>query len=90
MANDIFYATGRRKRSVARVWIFIGQKGFTINGKEPLDYLKRENLQMIVEQPLKTSRLSTQFRIRADVQGGGACRSGGGRTSWYLQSPCSV
>jgi small subunit ribosomal protein S9 len=71
MSDDVFYATGRRKSAVARVWVFPGQKGFTINGKEPLQYLKRSDLQVMVEQPLKAIRLASQFRVRANVHGGG-------------------
>lgn len=72
-----FYATGRRKEAVARVWIFPGQKGFTINGEASMKYLNRANLQMIVEQPLKAVNLLNQVRIRARVQGGGTSGQAG-------------
>ncbi len=68
---DVFYATGRRKKSIARVWIFPGEKGFTINGKDSAKYLKRANLQMIVEQPLEAVKPKEGVRIRARVMGGG-------------------
>ena len=77
MADTTFYGTGRRKCSVARVWLFQGQKGFTINGQETADYLKRPNLQVMVEEPLKATRLLTQFRVRADVRGGGLAGQAG-------------
>ena len=72
-----FYATGRRKRSIARVWIFPGQKGITINGQEFSEYLKRANLEVIVQQPLKLAQLVDQFRVRAEVHGGGIAGQAG-------------
>ena len=71
MPETPYYGTGRRKSAVARVWLFQGQKGMTVNGQELGQYLKRANLQMLVEQPLKTTQLFDQFRVRADVSGGG-------------------
>ncbi len=75
--TNSFYGTGRRKNAIARVWIFPGQTGFTINGNTPQFYLQRANLEMIVGQPLKTAALSEQFRIRAEVSGGGTAGQAG-------------
>lgn len=72
-----FYGTGRRKNAIARVWIFPGQTGFTINGNTPQFYLQRANLEMIVGQPMKTAQLTEQFRIRAEVTGGGTAGQAG-------------
>lgn len=72
-----FYATGRRKQAIARVWIFPGQKGFSINGREVPQYLQRANLQMLVEQPLKATQSQDKFRIRANVVGGGLAGQAG-------------
>ncbi len=77
MSDTTFYGTGRRKSSVARVWLFASQQGFTINGRENAEYLRRPNLQMIVEEPLKSTRLLNQFRVRADVRGGGLAGQAG-------------
>ena len=71
------YATGRRKEAVARVWLFQGQKGISVNGQELGEYLKRVNLQVLVEQPLKTSQMGEQFGIRAQVRGGGLAGQAG-------------
>jgi len=73
----VYYGTGRRKEAIARVWIFSGPKGISINGAEALDYLKRVNLQVLVEQPLKATQLLDQFRIRANVHGGGMAGQAG-------------
>jgi small subunit ribosomal protein S9 len=71
MASTIFYGTGRRKEAIARVWLFENQKGMTINGHPSLEYLQSDLLQMMVDQPLKTSRLHEKFRVRVSAQGGG-------------------
>jgi len=75
--SDIISATGRRKRSIARVWIFPGQKGFTINGQASEKYLKRANLQMVVDQPIEAVKPKETIRIRARVQGGGIAGQAG-------------
>ena len=72
-----FYGTGRRKSAIARVWIFPEEKGISINGQQSLSYLKRLNLQAIVEQPLRKSNLLESFRIRARVSGGGIAGQAG-------------
>ncbi len=72
-----FYATGRRKRAIARVWLFQGQKGFTINGQDFVDYLKRGSLKIQAESPLKAAGLSDQFRVRVSTCGGGLAGQAG-------------
>ena len=72
-----YYATGRRKHAIARVWAFSGEKGISVNGKDLADYLKRDNLRVLVEQPLKTAQLFDKFRIRARVNGGGLAGQAG-------------
>ena len=74
---DIIYATGRRKSAIARVWIFPGQKGFTINGEDSAKYLKRANLQMVVDQPIQAVSPKEVLRIRARVLGGGIAGQAG-------------
>ena len=74
---EIIYATGRRKSAIARVWIFPGQKGFTINGQDSAKYLKRANLQMVVDQPIQAVSPKEVVRIRARVVGGGIAGQAG-------------
>ncbi|MBU9888611.1 MAG: 30S ribosomal protein S9 [Candidatus Omnitrophica bacterium] len=76
-SSSAIYATGRRKSAIARVWLFPGQKGFTVNGQDSDKYLKRANLQMLVDQPLKTANLQGQVRVRARVEGGGVAGQAG-------------
>ena len=77
MPDAVYYATGRRKAAVARVWLFPGQKGILLNGQESAQYLKRGNLQVLVEQPLKLTQLLDQFRVRAKIHGGGVAGQAG-------------
>ena len=74
---EVIYATGRRKSSIARVWIFPGQKGFKINGEDSAKYLKRANLQMVVDQPIQAVSPKEVPRIRARVMGGGIAGQAG-------------
>lgn len=71
MPETTYYATGRRKNSIARVWVVPGQKGITINRRDSREYLKRSNLQMIIEQPLQTIQALDRFQVKAMVHGGG-------------------
>ena len=77
MPETPFYATGRRKRSIARVWLFRGQKGFLINGEDAIQYLHREALRIVSDYPLRITKLADQFRIRANVHGGGKAGQAG-------------
>lgn len=65
------YATGRRKTSVARVWLFPGTGKITVNGKELLDYFGRRTLDMIIRQPFLVTKTEGQYDVRATVRGGG-------------------
>ena len=65
------YGTGRRKSSVARVFIKSGKGEITVNGK-PIDaYFARETSRMIVRQPLELTNHGTTFDIKVNVSGGG-------------------
>lgn len=75
--KTVLYATGRRKASIARVWLHHGKKGMSINGQESQDYLKRDSLQMMIESPLKEANLLEEFRINAKVHGGGIAGQAG-------------
>lgn len=66
-----FYATGRRKNSIARVRLFPGSGKIEVNKKSLIDYFKRETLKMIIEQPLDVTESIGKFDIIVDVKGGG-------------------
>lgn len=71
MAEILASARGRRKSATANVKLFPGSGEITINGRPILDYLKRETLVMIVEQPLAVTETTGQFNIVASTKGGG-------------------
>ena len=69
--QDSFYATGRRKSSTAKVWLFKGTGKVIINKSLPLDYLGIERLVKLVNQPIKVLDLINKYDIRIDINGGG-------------------
>ena len=69
--KDAKYATGRRKRSIARVWIKKGSGKIFVNGKEMIQYFKRPAHQMIVTKPLEEVNVMSQYDVKCNVKGGG-------------------
>ena len=65
------YATGKRKNSIARVWLKKGEGNISINGKSLNDYFSRPVLQMIVNQPLEVIQSVGGYDVMATVKGGG-------------------
>ena len=65
------YATGKRKNSIARVWLKRGKGEVTINGKTVDKYFSRPVLQMIVNQPIEVIQSTGSYEIKATVKGGG-------------------
>ena len=65
------YATGRRKNSIARVWLKRGTGKIEINGKSLDKYFSRPVLQMVVNQPLSVVQSEDGYEITATVKGGG-------------------
>ena len=77
MAEDLFYATGRRKTSVARVYLKRGQGTIRINNRLLEDYFGRETARMIVHQPFHVTRTLGDFDIVVNVKGGGSSGQAG-------------
>ena len=71
MIGEYNYGTGRRKTSVARVFIRRGTGKITVNGRDLDTYFSRESGRMIVRQPLVVADAATTFDIRVNVHGGG-------------------
>ena len=69
--KDRAYATGKRKNSIARVWLTRGNGDITINGKSLNLYFSRPVLQMVVNQPLNVIQSEEGYEIKATVKGGG-------------------
>lgn len=71
MAQIKYYATGRRKTSVAKVWIMPGTGKITVNDKKMEEYFPLETLRIIVKQPLTLTETLSKFDVIAKVMGGG-------------------
>ncbi len=71
MANTKYYGTGRRKKSVARVYLKPGTGKITINKRDIDDYLGFETLKIIVRQPLVATDTTDKFDVLVNVKGGG-------------------
>ena len=71
MNEERYYATGKRKTSVARVWLKQGEGKITINKRSIDDYLKRETAKMIIRQPLELTETLGKFDVYVNVRGGG-------------------
>ncbi|MBM3407180.1 MAG: 30S ribosomal protein S9 [Betaproteobacteria bacterium] len=71
MIGDYYYGTGRRKTSVARVFLKRGTGKVVVNGR-PLDqYFARETGRMVVRQPLELTQNMGLFDVKVNVHGGG-------------------
>jgi small subunit ribosomal protein S9 len=71
MPDKVFYATGRRKTSVARVYLKEGKGDFLINDCALDDYFGRETARMIVLQPFRVTETLGKFDAEVNVRGGG-------------------
>jgi len=71
MAAISFYATGKRKTSIARVWLKPGVGIIVVNNKTLDDYFGRETSKMVVKQPLELTETIGKFDIKVTVRGGG-------------------
>ena len=69
--KDSKYATGRRKQSVARVWVKKGTGKIFVNGKEMNKYFKRPVHQILVVKPLQEINAPTGYDVKCNVRGGG-------------------
>ncbi len=69
--ENAYYATGRRKRAVARTWIKPGNGDIQINGRTLEDYIPVESARLIMMQPLTLTNNTGSFDINIKVNGGG-------------------
>ena len=69
--KDSKYATGRRKKSIAKVWLKKGSGNIHVNGKKMVEYFKKINLQISVLRPLAIVKRENEFDVRCSVKGGG-------------------
>ena len=69
--KDSKYATGRRKTSIAKIWLKKGSGKIYVNGKNYADYFKRANHQMQLLRPFEIISQPTNYDVRCSVKGGG-------------------
>lgn len=77
MALAIYYGTGRRKTSVARVRLVPGEGNVIINGREMKEYFGLKTLELIVRQPLHLTETVDKYDVIAQVEGGGSSGQAG-------------
>ena len=70
-ANGKFYGTGRRKSSIARVYLVPGNGNITINKRSLDEYFGLETLKVVVKQPLALTETTEKFDVLVNVHGGG-------------------
>ena len=69
--KDSKYATGRRKKSIAKIWVKRGSGNIHVNGKKMADYFKKANLQIAIYRPLTITKRENEYDVRCSVKGGG-------------------
>ena len=69
--NDSKYATGRRKKSIAKVWLKRGSGNIHVNGKKMIDYFQKQNLQIAIFRPFTITNRQNEFDVKCMVKGGG-------------------
>ena len=77
MAKERFYGTGRRKKSIARVYLVPGTGKVTINKRDIDEYFGLETLKLIVRQPLAATQTADKFDVLVNVRGGGTTGQAG-------------
>ena len=76
-ANGAFYGTGRRKSSVARVYLTPGNGKVIVNKRELDDYFGQETLKVIINQPFKVTNTEGKYDVKVNVKGGGTTGQAG-------------
>jgi small subunit ribosomal protein S9 len=71
MSEDRFYATGKRKNAIARVWLKPGTGKIVINDRQIGDYFGRQTSRMVIMQPFELTQTAGRFDAVASVRGGG-------------------
>ncbi len=69
--KDSKYATGRRKRSIAKVWVKKGSGTIYVNGKKMIEYFQKANHQMAISRPLTLTKREKEYDVKCSVKGGG-------------------
>lgn len=73
VAAPLAHGVGRRKSSIARVWLRAGKGAIQVNGKDFKDYFKTEVTRLAASTPFRVIPVESQFDIEANISGGGHC-----------------
>ena len=84
--KDSKYATGRRKKSIAKIWLKKGSGNIHVNGLKMSDYFKRPVHQLIVNRPLEISEASNSYDVKCSVKGGGLSGQAGAIILWISKA----
>jgi len=87
---DKYYGTGRRKKSIARVYVEAGTGKITINKKDIDDYFGMETLKMIVRAPFAATETSGKYDVNVTVRGGGFTGQAGAIRHGLSRALCKV
>ncbi|TDJ43888.1 MAG: 30S ribosomal protein S9 [Gammaproteobacteria bacterium] len=77
MSTEVYYGTGRRKSSTARVYLRPGSGNIMVNARSLDDFFGRKTARMIVRQPLDLTELGQKFDVMVRVRGGGTTGQAG-------------
>lgn len=77
MAETSYYATGKRKSSIARVYLKAGNGKIVINKRDVSEYFSRETAKMIIVQPFNITNTNGKFDVMINVSGGGSSGQAG-------------
>ncbi|MDI6741171.1 MAG: 30S ribosomal protein S9 [Smithella sp.] len=77
MTEQRYYATGKRKSAIARVYMKAGSGNIVVNKRSFDEYFTRPSLKMIIKQPLEITGKKDQFDLYVNVRGGGAAGQAG-------------
>lgn len=77
MEEKRFYATGKRKNAIARVWLKEGEGKITVNKKSMEEYFTRETSKMIIRQPFEITKTVNKYDVNVNVSGGGVSGQAG-------------
>ncbi|MDX1931400.1 MAG: 30S ribosomal protein S9 [Capsulimonadales bacterium] len=72
-----YYATGKRKNAVAKVWIVPGDGSITVNKKSTMDYFQRRTLEALINQPFEITNTVGRYSVTAKALGGGIAGQAG-------------
>ena len=88
--EDMFYGTGRRKKSIARVYLTPGKGQITVNKRDIEDYFGLETLKLIVNQPLTETQTTGQYDFKITVKGGGTTGQAGAIRHGIARALCEA